>query len=92
MLKYPQRMVKDFRNFIVHEYFGVDTQIVWDLTRQELDELVGHIKKIEGSKQMTEYYFYHLTPNALMPPIRHEKKEYSGSFDRWRQDDYVILY
>ena len=47
---YPWRMVKDFRNFIVHEYFGVDAQIVWDLTTQELDELVGHIKKIEGNK------------------------------------------
>ena len=47
---YPWRMVKDFRNFIVHEYFGVDAQIVWDLTTQELDELVEHIRKIEGSK------------------------------------------
>jgi len=47
---YPWRMVKDFRNFIVHEYFGVDAQIVWDLTTQELDELVSHIKKIEGNK------------------------------------------
>ena len=43
---YPWRMVKDFRNFIVHEYFGVDAQIVWDLTTQELDELVGHIEKM----------------------------------------------
>jgi len=47
---YPWRMVKDFRNFIVHEYFGVDAQIVWDLTTQELDKLVSHIKKIEGNK------------------------------------------
>jgi uncharacterized protein with HEPN domain len=44
---YPWRMVKDFRNFIVHEYFGVDAQIIWDLTTQELDELVDHIKKIQ---------------------------------------------
>lgn len=43
---YPWRMVKDFRNFIVHEYFGVDSQIVWDLTTQELDELVNNIKKL----------------------------------------------
>jgi len=47
---YPWRMVKDFRNFIVHEYFGVDAQIVWDLTTQELDELVSSIKKIEHDK------------------------------------------
>ena len=38
------------RNFIIHEYFGIDAQIVWDLTTQDLDELVDHIKKIEGSK------------------------------------------
>jgi len=44
---YPWRMVKDFRNFIVHEYFGVDAQIIWDLTTQELDELLRHIKNIE---------------------------------------------
>ena len=34
--EYEWRMVKDFRNFIVHEYFGVDPRIVWDLTMQEL--------------------------------------------------------
>ena len=24
------RIIKDFRNFIVHEYFGIDSSIVWD--------------------------------------------------------------
>jgi uncharacterized protein with HEPN domain len=43
---YPWRMVKDFRNLIIHEYFGVDTKIVWDLTRLELDELIKNIEKI----------------------------------------------
>lgn len=47
---YPWRMVKDFRNFIVHEYFGVDAQIVWDLTILELDELVSSIKKMGDVK------------------------------------------
>ena len=41
---YPWRMVKDFRNFIVHEYFGVDPRVVWDLTKLELDELVHKIE------------------------------------------------
>ena len=40
------RMVKDFRNFVMHEYFGVDAKIVWDLTHLELDELVANIKNI----------------------------------------------
>jgi len=27
---YEWRMIKDFRDFIVHEYFGVDERIIWD--------------------------------------------------------------
>ncbi len=44
--QYPWRMVKDFRNFVIHEYFGVDAKIVWDLTQLELDELIKNIEKI----------------------------------------------
>lgn len=47
---YPWRMVKDFRNFIVHEYFGVDPRVVWDLTKLELDELIVSVTKL--SKQV----------------------------------------
>ncbi|WP_346318277.1 DUF86 domain-containing protein [Chitinophaga sp. YIM B06452] len=25
------RIIKDFRNFIIHEYFGINNQIVWDI-------------------------------------------------------------
>ncbi len=48
--EYPWRMIKDFRNFIVHEYFGVDSQIVWDVTTQELDQLVIYIQKLQQEK------------------------------------------
>jgi len=41
---YEWRMIKDFRNFIVHEYFGVDIQIVWDITKFELGELKTKIE------------------------------------------------
>jgi len=44
---YDWRMIKDFRNFIVHEYFGVDIQIVWDVTKLELDELKTKIKALK---------------------------------------------
>ena len=33
------RLIKDFRNFIVHEYFGVDPEIVWDAVKKELPTL-----------------------------------------------------
>ena len=44
--EYPWRDIKDFRNFIVHEYFGVSTKIVWDLTIQELDIVLKYINKL----------------------------------------------
>ena len=50
--KYPAyqwRMIKDFRNIIVHEYFGVDNKIVWDLTVKELDELKRYIIELKKS-------------------------------------------
>lgn len=40
-------MVKDFRNVIVHEYFGVNPKIIWDLTTQELDQMIGYIEKLK---------------------------------------------
>jgi len=44
---YEWRMIKDFRNFIVHEYFGIDLQIIWDITNLELNELKTKIKSLE---------------------------------------------
>ena len=37
------RLIKDFRNFIVHEYFGIDSSIVWDAVKLELPELKARI-------------------------------------------------
>ena len=33
------RVIKDFRNFMVHEYFGIDHQIVWDTILYKLPDL-----------------------------------------------------
>ncbi len=40
------RIIKDFRNFIIHEYFGIDNQIVWDIVENRLPELKKVIEKI----------------------------------------------
>ncbi len=40
------RQIKDFRNFIVHEYFGVDSKIVWDAVRLELPLLKFEISRL----------------------------------------------
>ncbi len=36
---FPWRVIKDFRNVIVHEYFGVDAEMVWDISTHELGKL-----------------------------------------------------
>lgn len=33
------RILKDFRNFIIHEYFGINDEIVWDTIQLRIREL-----------------------------------------------------
>ncbi len=33
--------IKDFRNLLVHEYFGIDLEIVWSVIQEELPELLS---------------------------------------------------
>jgi uncharacterized protein with HEPN domain len=40
------RDVKDFRNILIHEYFGVDHKIVWNTIWQDLPKLKSIIEKI----------------------------------------------
>lgn len=40
------RQVKDFRNVIVHDYFGIDNSIVWDIIQSNLPELGEHIPEL----------------------------------------------
>jgi len=34
------RILKDFRNFIIHEYFGINNEIIWDTIQIRLPELL----------------------------------------------------
>ena len=43
------RMIKDFRNFIVHEYFGIDISIVWDAVKLELPQLKVRMLQLTAS-------------------------------------------
>lgn len=36
----PWREIKDFRNLLIHEYFGIDLRIVWNAIHQELPVLL----------------------------------------------------
>ena len=43
------RLIKDFRNFIVHEYFGIDPEIVWDAVEKELPVLLEEVTKLQAN-------------------------------------------
>jgi uncharacterized protein with HEPN domain len=40
------RVVKDFRNVIAHDYFGIDNGIVWDIIKLHLPDLSKDIAQI----------------------------------------------
>jgi uncharacterized protein with HEPN domain len=37
------RRMKDMRNFLIHEYFGVNAKVVWDTCKNDLPSLKGFI-------------------------------------------------
>ncbi len=43
--KIPFRDMIDMRNILTHEYFGVNTKIVWDTCKEDLPNLKGIIKE-----------------------------------------------
>ena len=40
------RIIKDFRNVMVHDYFGIDNNIVWDIIQFHLRELSIDISRV----------------------------------------------
>jgi uncharacterized protein with HEPN domain len=51
--QYPQvkwRKIGDFRNIVVHEYFGVSDEIVWDVVENEIPPLLAQIKLMIDEK------------------------------------------
>jgi len=42
----PFRDAIDMRNFLIHEYFGINIQLVWETAKNDLPELREFIKKI----------------------------------------------
>ena len=47
---FPWRIIKDFRNVIVHEYFGVDAEMVWDISTNELTALKNNLIEFKTLK------------------------------------------
>lgn len=47
--EYPEiewNRIRGFRNRIVHDYFGIDYEIVWEIVVTYLDELIDWLDKI----------------------------------------------
>lgn len=52
--KYPEipwRKLKDFRNILIHEYFGVDDSIVWKTAKEDILPLKAIFEKIINSEK-----------------------------------------
>ena len=45
------RDIKDFRNMLIHEYFGVDFEIVWNTINDDLPKLYETICKIKKKEK-----------------------------------------
>ena len=43
--------IKDFRNLLIHEYFGVDLEIVWKIIKDDLPSLLNAIREIVDEKK-----------------------------------------
>lgn len=38
--------IRGFRNRIVHDYFGIDYQIVWAIIEEDLEDLITHLNEL----------------------------------------------
>lgn len=45
--KIPWKQLKGYRNRLIHEYFGVDYQIVWEIIQEDLRELIEELEEIK---------------------------------------------
>lgn len=46
----PWRSMVSMRNIVIHEYDGVDLNIIWNTVQHKLPELVAELKKYLGGK------------------------------------------
>ena len=42
----PWREMRDIRNVVVHEYFGVDNKVVWDTLQRNPPPLIPELKRM----------------------------------------------
>ena len=47
------KRIRGFRNRIVHDYFGIDYEIVWNIIESYLDELIEWLEKLTEENNAT---------------------------------------
>jgi uncharacterized protein with HEPN domain len=47
----PWRQMRDFRNVVVHAYFGVDLKVLWDTVRVDLPPLIDPLRRLLSEKK-----------------------------------------
>lgn len=43
----PWKQLRGYRNRLIHEYFGVDYEIVWDIIKNELSHLLTQLEELK---------------------------------------------
>lgn len=42
----PWRQIKDYRNRLIHEYFGIDPNLIWTIRSREIPQLTELLKSL----------------------------------------------
>lgn len=48
----PWPLIKGMRNRLIHEYFGTDLQLVWNVIKNELPSFRNELERISNSLKM----------------------------------------